>query len=394
MDGIDPANPAFGGGLVAPIAPDPAALDAAQAAAQAAAMAAAQAAAQGDGNPVSQAAPEPAPVNMQAMQQFMVLMQPFLATISATASAFTAVAANFHAPRAPQNRLKVPSPGTYDGKQKKECGPFLNRARTWLFCNNADLNHSSVLAVSTLLTGPAQQWFQSRVEHAKQSGYNDETAGGFPTFDEFADAMERSLGDPLPELKARIALRSLVQTRSVLDYASEFQRLISYIPGIDAATLKFTFWFGLKSKIQELLTGKIEDIDTWHGIRDLAHRFDTQMFMPKHIPSFSSRSFSAPRDKRHDDPMDLGALQTHNPRPARGRAPTPGPSRGRSPTTRRSMSPARSSYSSGPRLTKLTDSEREQLRAAGACFRCRQVGHLASDCPKARPASESRRPKN
>lgn len=123
MDGIDPANPAFGGGLVAPIAPDPAALDAAQAAAQAAAMAAAQAAAQGDGNPVSQAAPEPAPVNMQAMQQFMVLMQPFLATISATASAFTAAAANFHAPRAPQNRLKVPSPGTYDGKQKKECGP-------------------------------------------------------------------------------------------------------------------------------------------------------------------------------------------------------------------------------------------------------------------------------
>ena len=32
-------------------------------------------------------------------------------------------------------------------------------------------------------------------------------------------------------------------------------------------------------------------------------------------------------------------------------------------------------------LKPLTETEREDLRKRGACFRCRQPGHLAKDCP-------------
>ena len=32
-------------------------------------------------------------------------------------------------------------------------------------------------------------------------------------------------------------------------------------------------------------------------------------------------------------------------------------------------------------ITKLTPAERERLRRMGGCFRCRQAGHLARDCP-------------
>jgi len=32
-------------------------------------------------------------------------------------------------------------------------------------------------------------------------------------------------------------------------------------------------------------------------------------------------------------------------------------------------------------LKPLTEAEREQLRKEGACFRCREPGHLAKDCP-------------
>ena len=150
------------------------------------------------------------------------------------------------------------------------------------------------------------------------------TAGGFANFRDFANAMERFLGDPLPELKARIDLQSLVQSRSVMDYASSFQRFISYIPAIDAGTLKFAFWFGLKLKIKELLTGKTDDLKSCHDIRDLAHGFDTLLFIPR-----SSYSFTSPASRgKRDDPMDLGISQV-----TRGRPPTLGPNRGRTPST-------------------------------------------------------------
>lgn len=37
--------------------------------------------------------------------------------------------------------------------------------------------------------------------------------------------------------------------------------------------------------------------------------------------------------------------------------------------------------SSIPPLTRLTDNERENLRRQGACFRCRQRGHMSRECP-------------
>lgn len=359
-----------------------AAAQAAQAAAEQALAAQQDPAVQGpQPAPPAPAPAPPAPANLPLglSEQFHLLFQPILLHLATIASAVTVNnAAN--ADRTPTSSLKVPSPGTYDGKSRKECGPWLNRVLTWLTCNKADPDTpDAVRAASTLLTGPAQQWFQSCVQSTKSAGYGDETSGGFQTFRDFAEAMELFLGDPLPELQARLSLRSLAQTRSVLIYASEFQRLISYIPNIDAGTLKFDFWFGLKPKIKELLTGKIENLPTWTDIRDLAHRFDTQLYLPRSSYAFSTPTPSAPRDRRPDDPMDINSAMTS--RHPRGRAPTPGPSRGRSPAPRRSQSPARSSHSPSPRLSKLTPEERDQLRAAGACFKCRKHGHIAANCP-------------
>jgi hypothetical protein len=190
--------------------------------------------------------------------------------------------------------------------------------------------------------------------------------------------MERNLGDPIPELKARKELHTLRQTTSVLDYASHFQRLLSFIPNLDPQHIAFSFWNGLKPKIQELLTGKIQEHSTWQEIRDLAHRFDT-LVMEQRFPS-SRRSYPVPRDHRPDDPMDLSAAYASRPT-ARGRPATPDPRRGRTPSPRRPTSDR-------PTLSKLTSAERDQLRSTGACFRCRQVGHFRSDCPLNRPSGK------
>jgi len=59
-----------------------------------------------------------------------------------------------------------------------------------------------------------------------------------------------------------------------------------------------------------------------------------------------------------------------------------------SPTPSRDSTPARGSSSTPIKVetarqyTRLTPAEREELRRTGGCFRCRQKGHMASQCPR------------
>jgi len=58
------------------------------------------------------------------------------------------------------------------------------------------------------------------------------------------------------------------------------------------------------------------------------------------------------------------------------------------PTASRDSTPARGSSSTPIKVeaarqyTRLTPAEREELRRTGGCFRCRQKGHMASQCPR------------
>ena len=45
---------------------------------------------------------------------------------------------------------------------------------------------------------------------------------------------------------------------------------------------------------------------------------------------------------------------------------------------------------SGKQLRKLTNEERDKLRKEGRCFRCRETGHMANECPQ--NAGSSRTP--
>lgn len=68
-------------------------------------------------------------------------------------------------------------------------------------------------------------------------------------------------------------------------------------------------------------------------------------------------------------------------------------SRGRTSATPGSPGPPR--VSATPATTarqKLTDDERTRLRATGACFRCRQPGHIASECPESGGSSRQGTP--
>ncbi len=301
------------------------------------------------------------------------MMAAFLANYSATATSPA------HAP--PRNSflppgIKAPTIDFFDGKQQKSVRPWLQRTRSILKLMGLNLDSPNcVTFVSSFLTGPAQTWFSSEADRA---AYGMADSAGFSTFDDFATALMRHLGDPNPEDKARKNLRSLKQTTSVKAYADEFQRIITYLPNRDADDLRFDFIYGLKPKIQELLVGKVDDSNMlWQDVRDLAYRFD-DVVMSSRFNSTGpqpSRPFPSRDTRPHNGPapMDIGATSTEY---SRGRPSSPGPSsRGRSSTPH-----PRSSANS---LPKLTDQERQKLIANNGCFRCRKfnAGHQARDCP-------------
>lgn len=275
--------------------------------------------------------------------------------------------------------VKIPHPPFYDGRSKKACRPWLNTVRTWMQVTRMDLDSiDCVRLASTFLTDAAQDWFQSRMLITAQEEYADTTAAGYANFDEFAFDLERALGDPYPELKARKDLHRLTQRTSVMEYASQFQRIVAHIPTTDPAHLLWKFLDGLKPDLQKLLLGKTEGMQKWQDVRDLAHRFDSLVMDSRH-KAYPDRRPAYPvnttRDNRRDDPMDLSAAHVPSRSPSvHRRPPTPGPNRGRSPAPS-------SSNTDRPRLAKLTPEERDRCIAEGRCLRCRKLGHFASTCP-------------
>jgi hypothetical protein len=189
-------------------------------------------------------------------------------------------------------------------------------------------------------------------------------SAGFLTFDQFASALAKRLGDPNPHDKARKELLRLRQTTSVKVYGDEFQRIITYLPARDSSDLKFDFISGLKPKIQELLVGKVADNMSWLDVRDLAYGYDDVIMSNRDTNRFST---PRPRDHRPDDPMQLGNVdhdRSHT--PPKTRPSTPG------------------SHATGSTsMPKLTPALRAELIANNGCFRCRKqnAGHRAHNCP-------------
>ena len=147
--------------------------------------------------------------------------------------------------------------------------------------------------------------------------------------------------DTLNKVKiARDKLAKWKQIKDVPSFNDDFQRIVLDIPNISVEEQIDRYTRGLKPYIwKELCTREYTSLND--AMRDAervesAHRrLGTK---PKSETPVPTKSDKGPT------PMDIGTVT----------------------------------------LKKLTTAERAQCRKEGRCFRCRQKGHKASDCPKGR----------
>jgi hypothetical protein len=194
--------------------------------------------------------------------------------------------------------------------------------------------------------------------------------------------LRKLLGPANTDITGRAQLRTLRQTSSVQNYTDVYLRIVrSMDTPMQDIDLRESYIGGLKPGVQQHVRQK--EPTTFHDAQTAASLYDKTIFGLYKKGSSSDHA-----------PMELGSASTsRHSRPHRPPS-RPAPSRSPSPHARRSSTPARPqrSPSPGPRLCALTAEERARCIKDGLCFRCRQPGHMTSDCPKSAGQQRSKTP--
>src|SRR4051812_24318219 len=190
----------------------------------------------------------------------------------------------------------------------------------------------TVYLATNLLRGDTATWWR----HHYERHIGDKAT--VPIWNEFEKLITKKFKPVNATKIARDQLANLRQTGSVKTYNSRFTSIILEIPTIDEEEQLDRYTRGLKEKVHiEVELREPHDLEDAMRIAD---RFDTIM-----------TTYTTLTNPTKWKPLDPTTMKTD-------------------------------ANQNIPRLKKLTEEEREKLRRTGACFACRQPGHLASQCPK------------
>ena len=257
-----------------------------------------------------------------------------------------AQAAALSAPPAALPALKPPKPESFAGQDRERLSVIdWTCAVTQYFEAMRITGDDDRLRYATcLLRGPALRWYRDMPEAHRPLTWAD-----------FAQRLVAYFIPAGAEVTARSQLSRLTQRTSVTDYTDRFRGVCANIPTMTDAEKKNAYTQGLKLAVKRQVA--FSNPATFEEAVSLASRIDDILFEesrrdnrrpPLRSNNNGGASTSAAGGSSGPTPMELNAVQ--------GSANT-------------------------PRLAKLTDAERERLRASGACFRCRQPGHMSSQCP-------------
>lgn len=264
-------------------------------------------------------------------------------------------------------RLKPAKPPHFRGNYGRDA----TTPRDWLFtvdqyflACNVDRDRDKLAFVATLLQDNANTWWRSQFALQPDGSY----ISAIGTWSDFKAALIRQFEPINRKLSAREELARLKQVRSVQAYTSRFRALCLEIDDLSDAEKRYRYLEGLKDRVRlEVLQ---RQCNTFDEMCTVAVHWDSLDFHVRGPRQSSSSYYPRPAAASHSGPtpMDLGAMQEHSDSPIE-------PESGELLTMR---------------YKPLTPADRERLRKAGACFYCKEPGHIAPNCPKKRKMGNRR----